>query len=783
MTSKVVGKSLPRVAARRLVQGRAKHVDDLDLPRMLHAAFLRSPYAHARIVAIDTSHACASPGVVSVMSWQDIHAHCQPFVGVLHHLPGMASAPQWPLAHEVARWQGEPVVMVLAQSRALAEDAIDQVHVEWEPLEPLTDPETALAPESPVIHPDLAQGNLAYECTIEKGDLAAVQQHTSHHLKLDFESERVTSVTLEPRGLIADWDPGREELTVHTGTQVAHMMQSVVATLLGMPEHRVRLIATDTGGSFGLKIQTYPDEMAVVVASRLLCRPIKFVADRLESYSTDVHARAHKTTVELWANHEGQLQAFQVDGLVGIGAFQMHPRGSVNEVRHVVNLVGAPYALQAHRAHYRVAFQNKAPYGMYRGVGHPLACLFTEVAVDLMARRLSVDPLTFRANNLRPDAHEPHTLLSGVRIEGLSHQACLDKLQELMDYSALREEQRSAKAQGRLLGLGLAVFIENSNHGSATYGKGGAPIAANDGCAIRLQPDGNVIASSGACDTGQGAETALGQIIADTLGLTMDSVRVSLGDTLHAPVGGGNWGSRGTGIAGEAALLAALDLLDNIKSAAGSLWRVPSQDVECRDGDVWQLSTSSKLGTLKHLCACAYYRPDLFTEGFIPQLSVTRHYAQRDYDGGIYTNGVQASWVEVCPRTAAVRVLKHWVVDDCGVVINPALADEQLRGAVIQGIGQALWESCLYDEQGQLMTSSMSDYLTPQSTESPDVIVGHVCSPTMSSRLGAKGVAEAGVTGAIAAVVNAVNDALSEFNRPILHIPLTPDRIFNALGE
>jgi carbon-monoxide dehydrogenase large subunit len=303
---------------------------------------------------------------------------------------------------------------------------------------------------------------------------------------------------LEPRGLVADWDAGREEMTVHMGTQVAHMMQSVVATLLGMSEHRVRVLASETGGSFGLKIQTYPDEMAVVIAARLLGRPIKFVADRLESYSTDVHARAHKTTVDVWANDQGQLQAFEVEGLVGIGAFQMHPRGSVNEVRHVVNLVGAPYAHQAHRAHYRVAFQNKAPYGMYRGVGHPLACLFTEVAVDLMARQLGMDPLAFRALNLRPDATQPHTLLSGVRIEGLSHRACLDQLLELMDHASLREEQKLARAQGRFLGLGVAVFVENSNHGSATYGKGGAPIAANDGCTLLHQPDGSVLASSGA---------------------------------------------------------------------------------------------------------------------------------------------------------------------------------------------------------------------------------------------------------------------------------------------
>ena len=777
-----IGDSVPRVAARRLVMGRARHVDDIELPRLLHAAFLRSPYAHARILSVDTSAAKRSPGVVDVLTWQELQAHCQPVVGVLNHLPGMTSAPQWPLAQDVARWQGEPVVMVLAESRALAEDAIDRVMIDWEPLDALTDPHLALQPQSAPIHAELPRGNLAYEGRVDHGDLDQVRRQAPHHLHLEFKTERVTAVTLEPRGLVADWDAGRQELTVHTGTQVAHMMQSVVAAVLRLPEHRVRVVATDTGGSFGLKIQTYPDEMAVVVAARMLARPIKFVADRLESYSTDVHARAHQASVEVWADEQGKVQAFEVDGLLGVGAFQMHPRGSVNEVRHVVNLLGAPYAPQAHRAHYRVAFQNKAPYGMYRGVGHPLACLFTEVAMDQMARRLSIDPVKFRRINLRTDATQPHTLLSGVRIEGLSHQACLDQLVELMGYPALREEQKSARAQGRFLGLGVAVFLENSNHGSATYGKGGAPIAASDGCTVRLQPDGTVLSSSGACDTGQGAETALTQIMADTLRLPMDRIRLILGDTASAPVGGGNWGSRGTGVAGEAALRASQALMEEIQQAAGALWKVDAQDIDCRDGELWQISSGQMLGTLSHLSACAYYRPDLFRDGFVPQLSVTRHFAQRDYDGGIYTNGVQASWVEVFPRTGEVRVLRHWVVDDCGFVINPALADEQLRGAVVQGIGQALWEACLYDDQGQLMNASMSEYLTPLSNESPDVIVGHVSTPTNSSRLGAKGVAEAGVTGAVAAVVNAVNDALSEFDRPILHTPLTPDRIFQAIG-
>lgn len=778
----LLGKSVPRIAASRHVVGKGRHTDDIELPQMSHAAFLRSPHAHARILSMDTSTAVLSRGVFAIFTWNDLKDYCEPFIGVLHHLPGMASAPQYPLADQVVMWQGEPLAIVIAQSRALAEDALEKIVIDWEPLVPNTEPEKSLLPHAAPLHLSLINKNLAYECTVKNGDLEKVQREAAQHICFDFKTERVTSVTLETRGIVADWDQGREEMTVYAGTQVAHMMHTVVANLLRLPENKVRFVAMDTGGSFGLKIQTYPDEMAVIIASKILQRPVKFIADRLESFNTDVHARSHDVSVEVWANTLGVIQAFQIDGLMGIGAFQMHPRGSVNEVRHVVNLLGAPYAAIAHQAHYRVAFQNKAPYGMYRGVGHPLACLFTEVAMDLMARKLAIDPVKFRYLNLRSDADHEHTLLSGVRIESLSHQSCLDQLIELMDYENLRREQQEARLNGRFLGIGLSIFLENSNHGAATYGKGGVAISANDGCTLRMLPDGTVISTSGACDAGQGSETVLTQIIADSLRLPLNRVKLYLGDTANAPVSGGNWGSRGTGIAGEAALLASLSLMEAICETAAALWRIEKKDVECYDEQVWQISSGKMLGSLSYLCNSAYYRPDLFIENFVPNLCVTRYFAQRKFDGGIYTNGVQASLIEVFPKTGGVEVLRHWVVDDCGVVINPALADEQIRGAVIQGIGQALWEACIYDEQGQLLNANMSEYLTPLSSETPDIIVEHVVTPTATSLLGAKGVAEAGLSGTLAAVVNAVNDALAEFNRPILNLPITPDRIFYATG-
>lgn len=777
-----IGQPVTRVAAERLVTGHARYTDDLELPRMVHVCFLRSPYAHARIVAIDSAAARQSQGVVSVLTGADLRAHCEPLMGVLHHLPGMVSAPQWPLALDVARWQGEPVVMVAAHTRALAEDAAALLEVQWEPLEPVVDPQAALADGAAAIHSSLEKGNLAYEARVDQGDWPGAWEGAALRLSLNVSTTRVTAVTLEPRGLVADWDPGRQALTVWMGTQVPHMMQSVWAKHLRLAENRVRVFTMETGGSFGLKIHTYPDELATVILSQLLGRPVKFIADRLESFSSDVHARAHSARVDIAVGQDLRIRAFGVEGLLGIGAYSKHPRGSVNEVRHVVNLLGAPYRFDALHAHVRVAFQNKTPYGMYRGVGHPIACLLTEVALECAARQLGADPVDFRLRNFVPDDAYPVQLLSGTRMEALSHEACLRHLVALMDYPALQQARDQARAAGRLQGIGFATFVENSNHGSATYGRGGAPIAANDGCTVQLQADGTVLCASGATDTGQGCETALTQIIAHTLDLPLNSVRVQLGDTASAPVGGGNWGSRGTGVAGEAALQASLALKKEVLRSASALWGVAQDRLELRGGQLYDGPAGPCLGSLAQLCQAAYARPDLFKSDLVPQLCVTRFYAQRDYDGGIYTNGVQASWVEVDLRSGCVKLLKHWIVDDCGVVINPALADEQLRGAVVQGIGQALYEGCLYDQAGQLMNATLAEYLTPMAGEMPDICVGHVVTPTRSSALGAKGVAEAGVTGAIAAVVNAVNDALSPLHAQVTDLPITPDRIFEATG-
>lgn len=778
-----IGASRPRADAARLAAGAGCFVDDAAPGHALHAAFLRSPVAHARIERIELQAARSIPGVVAVLDGEALAAHCRPMPGVLGHLAGMKAAPQWPLARDRVRYVGEPVALVLAERRAIAEDAAQAIEFEWSTLPALVDPEAALEPGAPALHEVLAD-NLMFQAQVATPGVDAAFARAATVVERRWETARVTAVALEPRGIVACWDPHASRLDVRMGTQVPWMMQAVLADVLGLPWDAVRVRAADTGGSFGSKIHGYADEAAVAVAARLCARPVRFVADRLESFVSDVHARGHRATVRAGAS-EGRLLAFEVDDVCAAGPWSVHPRGSVNESRHVLGLTGACYEAPDYRARIRVAMTNLAQYGQYRGVGHPLACLFTESAVDSLARRLRVDPLALRLDNLLDDEGPwPRRAPAGATFERLSLRAALRECARMMDYAALREDQRRHREAGdplRLRGIGLACFVENSNHSSANYGRGGAPIASDDGALVRLTQGGGLACAVGLTDTGQGTRTALAQIAADAVGVEVSAVRVTLGDTDHTPVSGGNWGSRGIGIAGEALWRAGGVLRARLLAAAAALHGREVAALDLRAGRVID-GSGHGLCTLAELAAAIYLRPDRFPPGVLPEPAASAHFAQRELDG-VYTNGASASWVEIDLRTGAVRLLGHWIVDDCGTVINPLLADEQLRGAAVQGIGQALFEGCLYGEQGELRNATLADYLVPMAGEMPDIGVGHVGSPTRTSRLGAKGVAEAGVTGAIAAVVNAVDDALSPLGVEMDALPITPERILRAAGR
>lgn len=776
-----IGRSVPRPNARRLLQGRGTYVDDVPAQRLAHVAFLRSPLAHARIVSIDAAAASAMPGVYRIVTGAELAEVCTPWVGVLGHFKGLRSAPQHALAIDRVTWVGEPFCAVVARSRAEAEDALAEIVVEYEGLPSVVDMETALDEGTPPIHPEFGN-NLAFERLLEVGDVDGAFRNAAVVVEETFGFGRHTGVCLEPRAILADWNAGEETLTIHHSFQAPHMMQDIVCKHLSLPEHAVRVICKDVGGSFGVKVHIYPDEMATCALSMMLKRPVKFVADRLESFTSDIHARDHRVKARMALSTEGDILAIDMDDLTGIGPYSVYPRTSAVEANQVVNLTGGPYKHQSYRARARCVLQNKAPTCQYRAVGHPIAVMVAEGLLDQGARELGIDPLAIRERNVIPDDAYPCAGVSGIRFEKLSHQQSLAKLRDMMGYDALRAEQAALREMGIHRGIGLAAFIEITNPSAAFYGVGGARISAQDGCTIRLDPQGAVVAAISVTEQGQGTEAVIAQVIATSFGVPMEHVRIVTGDTQTTPYGGGTWASRAAGIGGEAAWQAGKALRGNVTAVAGAILQADPATLDIRDGAVVDGVTGAERITLKELGRIVYYRPDTLPPGLQPEFVVTRHYVPKDYPFA-FTNGVQASYLEVDVETGFVKLLRHWCVEDCGTILNPLLVDEQIRGGIVQGIGGALFEHCLYDSEGQLLNGSMADYLVPMAGEMPDMDIAHVVSATASSELGAKGAGEAGTAGAPAAVVNAINDALAPFGTRVSAQPVTPEVVLRALGK
>jgi len=775
-----IGSSVPRPNARRLLQGRGAFVDDLKFPRLAHVVFFRSPYAHARIKRLDFSKGLKAEGVIGIFSGRDVSRYCTPWVAVLAHLKGIKSPPQHAVAIERACWQGEAVAAVVAETRAQAEDAAALVEAEWEELPAVVDMEAALRGDV-VIHEDL-QDNICFRRDFDTGGVDEAFAGADAVVEERYEFGRHTGVCLEGRSILADYNAAEHSLTVYQSTQAPHMMQDVFSRHLGIPEASVRVIAKDVGGSYGIKVHVYPDEMATAALSVMLRRPVKFVADRLESFATDIHAREHKVRVRMAVKKSGEILALDLDDLTAIGPYSVYPRTSGIEGNQVVNLTGGPYRHQKYRAKMNVVFTNKNVTCQYRAVGHPIAVALTEAIVDKAAAKLGIDPAEFRRRNLIPDDAYPYSFPSGLKFEKLSHHRCLDLLLQRMHYQQLRQEQMQLRKENIFRGIGLAAMIEVTNPSPAFYGVGGARISAQDGATLRLEPTGMVTVLCSVTEQGQGTEGIFAQIAASALGVSLEKVRVITGDTGITPYGGGTWASRGAGIGGEAVLLAGRALLSNVLDVASRILNVEKETLAVKsDAVVDKITLETKI-PLAELGRVAYFRPDTLPPDFQAELTVTRHYTPREY-GFTFTNGIQASHVEVDPDTGMVRLLKHWCVEDCGTVINPMLVDEQIRGGIVQGIGAALYEECLYGPDGQLLNGNMADYLVPMAGEMPDIFCAHVETPTRQSQLGAKGVGEAGTAGAPGAVLNAINDALAPLGARVTSMPVTPEKILKALGK
>ncbi len=756
-----IGARVKRGDDPRLLTGRGRYVDDLTLPRMVHVAFVRSVHAHARLARVALDGARRAPGVVGVLTGEDVARLCKPYRGVLLHYKGMKTGAMLPLAVGRVRYVGEPIVALAARSRAAAEDAAALVDVEFEPLAPVLTPAAALAPDAPLIHPELGD-NLLYETRLAAGDPDGAFAAAHRVWTRTFTTGRHTGVPLEPRGLVADYEPATRALTVWISTQVPHMMQAVLAELFGLPEHRLRVIAPDVGGSFGIKIHVYQDDMAACAMALTLGRPVKFVADRRESFLSDIHARE---------------QIIRVD-VAAVGPYSAYPRSSVVEGGQVLRLLPGPYRVRHYDGALRVVAQNKVVTSQYRAVGHPIAAAVTETMVELIARDLGIDPAELRRRNLVRPEDFPYTTASGNVYDSGSYHAALARLLEVAAYDRLRREQAAARGAGRHVGIGLACFVELTGPGAQFYGVGGAPISGQEGTTVRLEPGGAVTALVGVTDQGQGTHTALAQIIATELDVSVDRVAVHSGDTAMVPYGGGTWASRGMPIGGSATLLAARALGDRIRTIAAALLEAHPADVELLEGRALIRGSPERGLSFGDLARAVHFRSNEL-RGVEPSLEATVHYTNPA--AWTFTNGAHLAVVDVDIETGKVRVLRYVAVDDCGRIVNPALVEGQIAGGVAQGLGGALCEHCVYDEAGQLLSATLMDYAVPTADDVPPIETHHIETPAPGIAGGFKGAGEAGATGAPAAILNAVNDALAPLGVMLTDQPITPERVIQAL--
>jgi carbon-monoxide dehydrogenase large subunit len=769
-----VGARLKRLDDPRLLTGRGRYVDDIALPRMVHVAFVRSPHAHAAIARVDVGAAAKSPGVVKVLTGQEIARLCKPYRGILHHYRGMKTGAMLPLAVERVRCVGEPIVAIAAETAAAAHDATARVNITYEPMQAALSAEHANAP---VIHSELGD-NIIYETHLSGGDPDAAFANAPRVWRRRFTTGRHTGVPMEPRGLVADFEPATRALTVWISTQVPHMMQAVLADLFSLPEHRVRVIAPDVGGSFGIKIHVYQDDLAAVALAILLGRPVKFVATRRESFVSDIHAREQTIDVEVAGGDDGVVTAMRARIIAAVGPYSAYPRSSVVEGGQVLRLLPGPYRVRHYDGALRVVAQNKVITSQYRAVGHPIAAAVTESMLDAIARDVRIDPAEIRRRNLvRPD-ELPYTSATGNVYDSGSYHAALERLLDVAKYDDLRREQAAARAQGRHLGIGLSCFIELTGPGAQFYGIGGAPISGQDGATLRLEPSGAVTALVGVTDQGQGMPTAFAQIVADELGVTVDAVVVRSGDTALMPYGGGTWASRGMPIGGSATLLASRALADKIRRAAATLLEADARDIEVADGRARVRGAPDRGMTLAELARTVHFRSNEL-KGLEPSLDATVHFTNAQ--PWTFTNGVHLAVVDVDIETGRVRVLRYVAVDDCGRVVNPALVEGQIAGGIAQGLGGALMEHCAYDDAGQPLAGTLMDYAVPTAADVPMFELHHVETPAPSIAGGYKGAGEAGTTGAPAAILNAVNDALAPLGVVISDQPITAARIISAV--
>jgi carbon-monoxide dehydrogenase large subunit len=773
----VIGAPVRRVEDARLLTGQGQYVADLERPRMVHAAFLRSPHAHARILDVDRRALAGAAGVVC-LDGADLAARVRPLCAP-SRMKGYRPTEFPALARDVVRHVGEAVAVVVAPSRYAAEDALEAIAVDYAPLPVVADPEAALADGAPLVH-EAAGTNALLSRTFAHGDVAAAFRDAV--VVADrFRFHRHAGVALENRACLAEYRSGPGLLTVWSSTQIPGIVRDALADLLGLPPARIRVVAPDVGGGFGIKTVLYPEEIAVCALAMALERPVKWVGDRREDLLTSTQAWDEIVDAELAVAPDGRIAGLRARVVADVGAYSIFPWTASIEVIQVVSFLPGPYRVPHYHADAVGVATNKAPMGPYRGVGRPVSAFVMEALLDRAARRLGLDPVEVRRRNLLRAEDFPHRSPVGLVWDSGAFLESLETACEVAGYAGLRaERERAARSgTGRRLGVGVACYVELTGVGSAIPVSPGADIATGtEGATVRVDAGGGVTALFGLAGHGQGVETTLAQVVAAELGVRIEDVRVLVGDTAIGPPGTGTYASRSAVLGGGAAILAARAVRDKALAIAARELEAAADDLDVEAGMIRVRGMPDRAVSLARVAALAYGGTRRLPPGMEPGLEATRFY---DPYFGTAAGATHLAVVEVDLATCAVRIVRYVVVEDCGRIINPLIVAGQAIGGVLQGVGAALLEEVVYAADGQLLTGTLMDYLVPTAAEAPVVDVRHVERPSPTTLGGFKGVGEGGTIGAPAAVANAVADALAPLGVEVRELPVTGERLFRLL--
>jgi len=764
-----VGVRLRRKEDDRFLHGRGQYIADLRFARMREVAFVRSPVAHARLNGIRIPDHLRS----SVFTAKDLTGVNN--IRAVSSLPGFGVSEQPPLANEKLRHVGEIVAMCVADTRAEAEDIAAQVVLDYDELPAVVDMLKAMQPDSAQVH-DTIKRNIFLEVGYD-GPVESAAKNAPVKVTREFRTARQVMSPIECRGFVATWEPGQQQLTLHGATQFPHVVRTGLAQVLGIPELQVRVVSADVGGGFGYKAILAGEEICLCWLAMQLAQPVRWLEDRREQLTANANCREHHYAITCYTDQNGKFIAFDAKAAVDSGAYSAYPFTSAIEPSQVAAILPGPYDIPVYRCKSTGVVTNKCPQLPYRGVARPNVCYAMELTLDAVARQIGKEPYEVRLANLPRADQMPFDNVTDKHFDSGDYPGLLNKAVEAIDVPGVRARQKRGEADGRLIGLGISIFSEQTAHGTTADGK---RRVFYEQTFARITPDGRLEVRNGIQAIGQGLETTLAQIASQCMGVDTANIVVKLGDTENSPYSSGAWGSRAIVWAGGSTSRACKELAKRVAVIGAAMLQTDVNSVQVRDGGVYGPHGNVSLADI----ARAYYLTPADLPGDIDAhgLEVTGGYAPGRLTG-VHTGSAHATIVAVDPETGGVEILDYVVVEDAGVLINPMIVDGQIEGGTAQGIGAALFEEMPFDAQGQPLASTLADYLLPGSAEMPDVRIFHMETPSPYTEFGQKGVGEGGAIGPGAAVANAVNDALSKLGVEICEIPITPRRILEAIAR